>query len=228
MNKLTSVFLALVIYAIVMTNSVAVMAQSDRGSTAVLFATHRNIAVRGQQIQLGPQSSPTVAFGQASVNEQKEGDPRSATLRNTALLTTDQFRQAIKDAAARAKNYERRALIVIHGFNKTFNQAVIQVASLASSIKFDGPIILYSWPSGGATYGLERQNAIEAETNLLALLTLVVEEVRSEKVSLVAYGLGSEPLLRATERLIVSLPSGSQLGQMLFFAPDVERDVFTR
>ena len=45
---------------------------------------------------------------------------------------------------------KKDALVFVHGYNTTFKDALFRAAQLAYDLKFDGPVFVYSWPSGGA------------------------------------------------------------------------------
>lgn len=56
-------------------------------------------------------------------------------------LTDQQFLDSIKKT-------KRIPLIFVHGFNVKFQDAVLRASQLAYDLKYQGPVILFSWPSG--------------------------------------------------------------------------------
>ncbi|MGZ3727469.1 MAG: alpha/beta hydrolase, partial [Pseudobdellovibrio sp.] len=54
----------------------------------------------------------------------------------------DSFQKAI------AQNANKEILVFIHGFNVKFQDAVLRASQLAYDLKFQGTVILFSWPSG--------------------------------------------------------------------------------
>lgn len=46
------------------------------------------------------------------------------------------------------KNSQRQVLVFIHGFNVKFQEAVFRASQIAYDLKFQGPVILFSWPAG--------------------------------------------------------------------------------
>ena len=46
---------------------------------------------------------------------------------------------------------ESGTFVFVHGFNVSFDDAVLRTAQLAWDMKFRGPALTYSWPSAGAT-----------------------------------------------------------------------------
>lgn len=46
------------------------------------------------------------------------------------------------------KNSHREVLVFIHGFNVKFQEAVFRASQIAYDLKFQGPVVLFSWPAG--------------------------------------------------------------------------------
>lgn len=46
------------------------------------------------------------------------------------------------------KNSHREVLVFIHGFNVKFQEAVYRASQIAYDLKFQGPVVLFSWPAG--------------------------------------------------------------------------------
>ena len=45
--------------------------------------------------------------------------------------------------------YRGQALIFVHGFNVSFDNALFRAAQIAYDLNFDGPGVSFSWPSRG-------------------------------------------------------------------------------
>ena len=52
------------------------------------------------------------------------------------------------DLIAILKKSRRIPLVFVHGFNVKFQDAVLRSAQLAYDLKYQGPIVLFSWPAG--------------------------------------------------------------------------------
>jgi esterase/lipase superfamily enzyme len=46
------------------------------------------------------------------------------------------------------KNSQKEVLVFIHGFNVKFQEAIFRASQIAYDLKFQGPVILFSWPAG--------------------------------------------------------------------------------
>ena len=46
------------------------------------------------------------------------------------------------------KNSYKEVLVFIHGFNVKFQEAVFRASQIAYDLKFQGPVVLFSWPAG--------------------------------------------------------------------------------
>lgn len=158
-------------------------------------------------------------------------DPR----RHVVLLDIDsmereQYVAALKNAITYADS--RDALVYVHGFNVTFAGAVRQTARIAYDLKFPGRTLLYSWPSkgkGGLLDYTADEATIEWSTHYFKeFLRMVLTEIGASTVHLIAHSMGNRALARAIEHLDTStLPPGSAtLRQIIFAAPDIDRDVF--
>ena len=66
-----------------------------------------------------------------------------------------------------SKNYKDHALVFVHGFNTTFDNALFRTAQIAYDLKFDGAPFVYSWPSQGQVgfqdYSYDRESTGQAE-----------------------------------------------------------------
>jgi esterase/lipase superfamily enzyme len=119
-------------------------------------------------------------------------------------------------------------VVFVHGYNTSFDYALFRTAQMAYDLKFDGASFLYSWPSGGGVvgYGYDRESATQAEPYLRDFLSLVVRETGARSVSVIAHSMGNLPLLNVLRDLGPSLPPDVRLNEIIFAAPDVDRDVF--
>ena len=46
------------------------------------------------------------------------------------------------------KKMGRTPLVFVHGFNVRYQEAVLRAAQINYDLKYQGPIILFSWPAG--------------------------------------------------------------------------------
>ena len=118
-------------------------------------------------------------------------------------------------------------LLFVHGFNVKFGEAIVRTAQLAYDLKFQGPVMVYTWPAGSAnfmdaaiinrTYEANKSNAAVSVGQLSALLkTLASLDVR---VHVLVHSMGHQVALPA---LAKSAPviNKAYIGELILNAPD--------
>lgn len=169
-----------------------------------------------------------IPYFQVTVYEEKEDPKKHFTIQNINRLTREQFLELVKVRLAASKAFKDHALIFIHGFNTSFDNAVYRTAQIAYDIKFDGAPFLYTWPSGGnvGSYTYDFGSAEQAEPYLKEFLEIVLRETGAKSLSLIAHSMGNQLLLRVLEKVKPTLPAGVKISQVILAAPDVDRDKF--
>lgn len=119
---------------------------------------------------------------------------------------------------------DRQALVFVHGYNVSFENAVKRTAQIAHDLRFDGAPICYSWPSHGAlaNYTKDMANADATVVTLQGFLQDLVQETDKTTIHLVAHSMGNRALLQALDRIAIGNPESSNVfGQLVMAAPDV-------
>ena len=83
----------------------------------------------------------TLALAQATLTVARG---RAANRWNSLLrhkTDNDRLREEVRDSR------RKEAFVFIHGYNVAFDDAIYRTAQIAYDLSFDGPPILYSWPS---------------------------------------------------------------------------------
>jgi len=135
------------------------------------------------------------------------------------------LRQQVKDAPS------RDIFVFVHGFNSTFEDAARRCAQLAYDLDFDGTPMLYSWPSvGSATaYTVDENTVGESGRKLAQFLEDVVAQSGAERIHLIAHSMGNRALIEALRTYLDKRAPAQRahiFGQIVFTAPDVDRDYF--
>lgn len=121
-------------------------------------------------------------------------------------------------------------LIFIHGYNVSFEDAVLRTAQIAYDLQFQGVPMLYSWPSDAATlaYLADGERAAWAHEDLTSVLRLTLARSGCTKLHLIGHSMGNRPLTESlTSPDLASLPVGAgSLGQVAFAAPDIDASIF--
>jgi esterase/lipase superfamily enzyme len=132
--------------------------------------------------------------------------------------------------AARQDGAAPHALVFLHGFNVSFEEAAIRAAQLDVDLKVEGATAFFSWPSRGsiAAYPADEATIEASEAAISDFLIDFSRQCGAEKVHLVAHSMGNRGLLRALQRIAADAQARSSLrfGQIFLAAPDVDRDLF--
>ncbi|MEE3717283.1 alpha/beta hydrolase [Tumidithrix elongata RA019] len=146
------------------------------------------------------------------------------------LLNAADFLAGIKQALQKEGLDDRSALVFIHGFNVSFEDAARQAAQMGVDLQMKGIMAFYSWPSQGNLIGYTADEAtIEASEQYIAEFLLnLAQNSGVEKVHIIAHSMGNRGLLRAMQRIIakVQTETSTLFGQIFLAAPDVDPDVF--
>jgi esterase/lipase superfamily enzyme len=131
---------------------------------------------------------------------------------------------------ARQDGATPHALVFIHGFNVSFEEAAIRSAQLAVDLKVSGATAFFSWPSRGtiSAYTADEATIEASEGAISRFLIDFSAQCGAQKVHLIAHSMGNRGLLRALQRIAADAQAHSSLrfGQIFLAAPDVDRDLF--
>jgi len=151
------------------------------------------------------------------LKKQPEDIAEHFTLLELWKLSEDTFYEEIRNA------YRTTALVFVHGYNVSFAEAIYRSAQIAFDTNFPGHVICFSWPSHGSIpmYDYDREKAFASGPGLRQLLRQLKTEGQIDNIFLVAHSLGSQVVVHALEQA-----AGIKLPEIIFGAPDVDRDVF--
>lgn len=226
----------------------------------ILFGTDRQRLDKPKRIGFGGQRAGALQLGAAVVTVPRakrnrgqvnrpswldrklgisaEGDPaRHFTIPDGGILlfsSTADFVKAMKGTVARAGEFKDHAIVFVHGYNVSFDDALYR----ASQITYDlgtndvpfGSMFVYSWPSAGdpSAYGYDEDSARYSVTNLLEFIRIVAHQSNAKRVHVIAHSMGSFALLEALQSL-TSTPSKSPvIDQLILAAPDIDAIEFDK
>jgi esterase/lipase superfamily enzyme len=135
------------------------------------------------------------------------------------------LRQQIKDA------HSKDVFIFVHGFNNTFEDAARRAAQLAYDLDFDGTPMLYSWPSQGSAtaYAVDEAAVGISGRRMADFLETIITQSGAERIHLLAHSMGNRALIEAMQTYLAKRAPENRrriFGQVVFTAPDVDRDYF--
>jgi esterase/lipase superfamily enzyme len=125
----------------------------------------------------------------------------------------------------------RQAFVFVHGYNVAFADASRRTAQIKYDLGFDGPAILFSWPSHGkkALYLADEANAEWSGPQFADFLVELRQQTgNATEIHVIAHSLGNRVLSRAVERIDVdaSINPKPRFSQIVLAAPDMDADVF--
>ncbi len=190
----------------------------------VFFATNRD--------QEGVFPGPNLSFGRAQVEVR---DLRGVgTLPDRIVekgpLSLEEWKKGIGGSS------EWGILVFTHGFNVKFEEALFRAAQIAYDLKFQGRMVLISWPAGGEggilaqtlinrTYELNRRHALQSVDATMQVLREIAALL--VPVQLVVHSMGHEVVLPSIARLAPEL-GRPWIQELLLNAPDFDPSEFRR
>jgi esterase/lipase superfamily enzyme len=144
----------------------------------------------------------------------------------------EKFWGSVQQAMAERERLERVALVFIHGFRITFEEAAIRTAQIGFDLKVPGITAFFSWPSKGRLSLLDYtadEATIEASAvKITHFLTGFAEQSGAERIHVIAHSMGNRGLLRAMDQIMINVGKASEkkFHHIVFAAPDVDSAVF--
>jgi esterase/lipase superfamily enzyme len=161
------------------------------------------------------------------------GDPTEhVVLLTVSRSTRKYFFASLSDKMAAAS--DKSALVFIHGYNVSFEDAARRTAQMAHDLEFPGVPLMYSWPSDGKkiAYSSDLQDAEWTVPRLKKFLLSIAKDTGAEDIHIIAHSMGNQALTRAFHSIFQEVrdtvaADGRKLFTQIFLAaPDIDADVF--
>ncbi len=127
----------------------------------------------------------------------------------------------------------RSLLIVVHGFREAYPSALRKTAFLAHVLDIDTPVLVFDWPGdqGSSLRGYRRAHGVAQASGaeLADTLRLIVEEVKPERLWLMANSMGGQVVADAFSHLYQDPEFGdsqTEIENVMLTAPDVGHEEF--
>lgn len=131
---------------------------------------------------------------------------------------------------ARESGKESQALVFLHGFNVTFEEAAIRTAQIGWDLKVPGATAFFSWPSHGnvTDYTADEATIKASEGAITDFLVEFAAKCNTTNISIIAHSMGNRGLLRALQRISANAETRSKVkfNQIILAAPDIDRSLF--
>ncbi len=126
---------------------------------------------------------------------------------------------------------KKSALLFVHGYNVTFEDAARRTAQMSYDLGFDGAPVFYSWPSQGsaAKYTVDEESVNWTQGNIEEFLGDFSRKSDAESIYLIAHSMGTRALTRAYISVVAANPAlKSRFREVILAAPDIDAGVFKR
>ena len=127
----------------------------------------------------------------------------------------------------------RSLLLVVHGFREAFPSALRKTAFLAHVLDINTPVVVFDWPGdqGSSLNGYRRARGMAQASGaeLAAMLELIVEEVRPERLWMIANSMGGQVVVDAFHLLDDDADYSdlqTEIENVVLTAPDVDHEEF--
>ena len=227
------------------------LVRPDLAMIRVFYATDRQRLDAGHVV-FGTEPGGNLTYGYADVTIPREShqmgelegpsiwrlefsaDARThIVMRDPVALTMSRF---FSDVGARAKQSSRHeAFVFVHGFNVGFEDAVRRTGQIAYDLAFDGPAILFSWPSQDGPlpwdYWKDQRNAELSAGYLKTLLANLAAQTPRVAIHVVAHSMGSRVVANALQELAADAKnsaSSKPLREVALLAPDIDGALFAK
>jgi esterase/lipase superfamily enzyme len=129
------------------------------------------------------------------------------------------------------KGTAQSALLFVHGYNVTFNDAAKRTAQLAADLSFPGPALMFSWPSQGSVpgYGIDEGNIEWATPDIKKNIENILTKSSIKNLYIIAHSMGNRGVTKAIIELIRERPElAPRIKELILAAPDIDADIFKR
>lgn len=141
------------------------------------------------------------------------------------------------------KRTKRTPLIFTHGFNVKYQDAVLRASQITYDLKYQGPVILFTWPSGAGDGFLDdtlltktyEQNKFGAENSIEFFKKFISEFYLHEiPVNLMVHSMGHQVVIPALKQLGINFKNQTELSEkkvvneLIMNAPDFDNSEFIK
>jgi esterase/lipase superfamily enzyme len=208
----------------------------------VLFATDRAVASHTDgSIELLNRNNSTeeLTYGQCNVAVETDGsydrfinyygNRDSMTYYSVQEIKSLSLKTALDQMTKHLEGESQGdALLFVHGYNTSFDEACRRAAQIGYDLKFLGPILLYSWPSHDfiTSYLGDEEMAEWSVPHFTKFLQEILTQKGLRHLHIIAHSMGSRIVAQTLYSQAMTSKEQSNLGQVVFAAPDINRLIF--
>lgn len=142
------------------------------------------------------------------------------------LLPADFYMNMQEKLRDNSRSY---ALVFIHGYNVTFEDAARRTAQMAFDLQFSGPAVFYSWPSAGETkaYLRDEETIRISQMNISSFLADFADRSGAEEIFVIGHSMGTRALAETYVQLFDKRPDlKAKFKEVILAAPDINQSIF--
>ncbi|WP_254511569.1 alpha/beta hydrolase [Anatilimnocola floriformis] len=228
----------------VLDEPVAVVRAAEQATTwEVFFATNRGLdqtTAATDQVRFGNESVATPYVGRAEImvpRRRRGCDPAREPAAAKEARRTEDAAQFVKFDEVRDTTWaemsagvtrqinasrQKDLLLFVHGFNVSFESALVRTAQVALDMPFNGAVVSYSWPSQGGIFKYrddEQTNAASVAPFTMFLQQLLTDVLPETRVNIVVHSMGNRLVLNSIARLPAA--TKKPIAVLALCAPDV-------
>ncbi len=222
---------------------------TDSRAITVYVVTNRNLK-QGNTIgcsddYLGVSTDKTVRNIACKINVPKNHstgeiqiatDNRQSSHDYFKVLSIKSFDQSL--LLENLKKSQRIPLVFVHGFNVKFQEAVFRAAQIAYDLKYQGPVVLFSWPAGSGDGFLDdkllnktyKNNAQTAKDSVGVFKDFIDAFYKANiKINLIVHSMGHQVVLPALNQWAQDRANSLDkkiINEIILNAPDFEINQF--
>ncbi len=187
---------------------------------------------------------PTLKFGTCLINVPKNHktgeietskDDRKSSNDIFKIVKTTTTKES--DLIGVIKNSDRTPLVFVHGFNVRYQEAVLRAAQIAYDLKYQGPVILFTWPAGSGdgffddallnkTYP---NNLISAKASITPFKNFLLNLKKNNiHINLMVHSMGHQVALPALQQLGQMDAKNPFINELILNAPDFDAAEFLK
>ena len=218
---------------------------SDTRALDVLVVSNRKLkgtAFGCTNDQLGVERDASAHYGVCKINVPKNHSTGLIKLTKDNRQSSHDFFKILnsKNLSEPAvfeylKKSERYPLVFVHGFNLRYEDAVLRASQIAYDLKYQGPVVLFSWPAGAGDGFLDEKMITRTYDNNLKNAKASVSIFKDFlnqlnfhhlKVNLVVHSMGHQVVLPALKDFAQQNPHSKIINELILNAPDFEANEF--
>ena len=217
----------------------------EQGTYRYLFVTNRELGTedapleerfdrnRVQELSFGSYDAriePTLGLGML-INPTRGFQDEEIRIDRLQLLDRADFVLQLRELVE--KSPRRSLLLVVHGFREAFPSALRKTAFVGHVLDINSPVLLFDWPGnqGASPLGYQRARRVAEESGaeLAETIKLVIEEVKPERLWLLANSMGGQVIVDAFGLLYEDpalADAETEIEDVVLTAPDVDHKEF--